>query len=116
MRIVLLSIAAFGLAGCQTPPPGQGPPAASYRAIGTDPFWSLAIEGSTMRFEGVGLATLTLPRPEPRTSFNGHRYTTQRMTVDITHGACGDGMSDRVYPDTVAVTVDGRTYNGCGGH
>jgi uncharacterized membrane protein len=24
-------------------------------------------------------------------------------------------MSDRVYPDKVQVTVDGRRFNGCGG-
>jgi heat shock protein HslJ len=28
---------------------------------------------------------------------------------------CSDGMSDRVYPDKVQVTVDGRQFNGCGG-
>ena len=28
---------------------------------------------------------------------------------------CSDGMSDRVYPDKVQVTVDGRRFEGCGG-
>jgi uncharacterized membrane protein len=35
--------------------------------------------------------------------------------VNIVHGTCSDGMSDRVYPDKVQVTVDGRQFTGCGG-
>ena len=34
--------------------------------------------------------------------------------MNIVHAACSDGMSDRSYPDTVNVTVDGRPYRGCG--
>jgi uncharacterized membrane protein len=35
--------------------------------------------------------------------------------VNIVHGRCSDGMSDRAYPDKVQVTVDGRRFNVCGG-
>jgi heat shock protein HslJ len=48
-------------------------------------------------------------------SFNGRRYVTRRLTVDITRQQCNDGMSDRIYADTVRVTVDGRSLQGCGG-
>ena len=34
--------------------------------------------------------------------------------MNIVHRPCSDGMSDRTYPDTVNVTVDGRAYRGCG--
>ena len=35
--------------------------------------------------------------------------------MNIVHRQCSDGMSDRTYPDTVHVRVDGRQrYRGCG--
>jgi len=34
--------------------------------------------------------------------------------VTIVHSRCSDGMSERVYPDTVNLMVDGRPYRGCG--
>jgi uncharacterized membrane protein len=45
----------------------------------------------------------------------GEIYQTPRINVNIVHGTCSDGMSDRTYPDKVQVTVDGRRFNGCGG-
>jgi len=45
----------------------------------------------------------------------GEIYRTRRIDVNIVHARCNDGMSDRVYPDKVQVTVDGRRFNGCGG-
>ena len=53
--------------------------------------------------------------PAARPTFNGRRYETPRLTVDITHGVCGDGMSDRRYADTVIVIMGETTLNGCGG-
>ena len=96
-----------------TPPPV--PPAGSYRALGTEPFWAVTIAGGRMRYERAGEPGFSVPAPAPRTSFNGHRYATPRLTVDVTHGQCSDGMSDRVYADTVMVIVDGETLRGCGG-
>jgi uncharacterized membrane protein len=47
--------------------------------------------------------------------FAGEIYNTPRIHMNIVHGQCSDGMSDRVYPDKVQVDVDGRRFNGCGG-
>ena len=95
--------------------PIASPPAASYRAVGTEPFWNVTIEGGQMRYERMGERGFSVPAPTPRTSFNGHRYETPRLTLDITHVQCSDGMSDRVYADRVMVTVGGETLRGCGG-
>lgn len=108
------------LAGCAVVPGGEpetpSAPGDRYRAAGTEPFWSLDIEGGRMVFIDRGTdARIAVPRPEPRTSFNGHRYETGRLTVDVTHSECSDGMSDRTYADTVSVMADGRQYKGCGG-
>jgi uncharacterized membrane protein len=45
----------------------------------------------------------------------GEIYQTPRINVNIVHGECSDGMSDRVYPDKVQVSVDGKQFHGCGG-
>lgn len=103
----------LGLAACTTVP--AAPPATeTYRALGTEPFWSVAIESGQMRFE-TPEGGFTVAAPAPRTSFNGHRWETRRLTVDVTHAECNDGMSDRRFADTVMVIADGRELRGCGG-
>lgn len=116
-------IAAVLLASCSsTPPADDAPPPAveNYRAVGTEPGWTVTITPGQIEYIGnYGETKIVTPRPEPRTTFNGHRYEAKAeahsLVVDITHGQCSDGMSDRVYPDTVMVVADGKTVKGCGG-
>jgi heat shock protein HslJ len=100
------------------PYPPQGYPApvpGEYRAQGTEPFWDLTI-GRDMVFtdRGNGLV-VSQPTPQVIVGVAGEIYRTQRLEVNIVHARCNDGMSDRAYPDTVQVHVDGRLYRGCGG-
>jgi len=88
---------------------------ADYRASGTEPFWSLTIGARTMRFEAPGRQPVSVPTPRVIHGFAGEMWQTRRINVNTNHRPCSDGMSDRSYPDTVTVTVDGRTYQGCGG-
>jgi uncharacterized membrane protein len=88
----------------------------SYTARGQEPGWSLAIANGRIDYVGnYGDKRINVARPEPRTTFNGHRYETQRLIVDITHARCNDAMSGQGFSDQVAVTADGQTYRGCGG-
>ncbi len=127
---------ALGLVACQTyaPPYGQAPygypetppylpelgaplPASdgSYRAIGTEPFWDLTI-GRDLVFTDRGTnVEVVEPTPPVRVAGAGQSYAGRRLRVAIERRGCSDGMSDRTYPDTVTVTVDGRAYRGCGG-
>jgi uncharacterized membrane protein len=98
--------------GCMTAPP---PPAAPYRALGTEPFWSVLIDQHHVTFIEPEAQPLREPRPQPTVSAAGETYRTPRITVTIARGTCSDGMSDRVYPDMVRVTVDARQFSGCGG-
>ncbi len=91
----------------------QGQP--DYRASGTEPFWSLTIGARTMRFEAPGRQPVSVATPKVIHGFAGEMWQTRRINVNTNHIKCSDGMSDRSYPDTVTVTVDGRTYKGCGG-
>jgi uncharacterized membrane protein len=100
------------LAGCVAP---QRPQAPTYHALGTEPFWSLTIGSREMTFTQPDAQPVQQPTPKGIVGFAGEIYQTPRIGVNIVHGQCSDGMSDRVYPDKVQVTVDGRRFNGCGG-
>ena len=118
-RFLAIPLAAL-LAGCLAPPPPPpltpNPPGGTYRALGTEPFWDLTIDPRQMVFTDRG-NDVVVAQPTPRVivGIAGEIYRTPRLGVNIVHRQCSDGMSDRVYPDTVQVDVDGRRYNGCGG-
>nr|WP_294168639.1 hypothetical protein [uncultured Sphingomonas sp.] len=107
------------LAGCVEPPPLPPPPPTGqlYVALGTEPFWRLTMNSAEIVFTeanapGVQIAQ---PTPPPVVGTAGETYRTPRINLNIVQGACSDGMSSRSYPDKVQVTVDGRTFQGCGG-
>ncbi len=96
--------------------PGAGPVMETYKAMGQEPGWALTIANGRIDYIGnYGEKRINVPRPQPRTSFNGHRYETERLIVDITHGHCNDVMSGHGYSDQVMIIADGETYRGCGG-
>ena len=102
----------LSLAGCLTAP---SPPPPPYHAVGTEPFWSLLIDEHNLTFTQPDAAPITQPTPKLIIGIAGEIYQTPRINVNIVHGQCSDGMSDRVYPDKVQVTADGHHFNGCGG-
>ncbi len=107
-----LSAPALLIAGTAEAQPRQAP----CKAVGTEPGWALTIEKGLIRYIGdYGRTRVTTAAPVPRPSFNGLRYVTPRITIDITRARCSDGMSDREYPDSVTVTVGRKTVRGCGG-
>ena len=92
------------------PPVGEG----DYRAVGTEPFWELMI-GPNLVFTDRGRnVQVVQPKPAVQVGVAGESFTTPRLRVNIVHAQCSDGMSDRNYPDSVQVHVDGRLYRGCG--
>ena len=105
--------------------PGQGQPTypssgypsgeTSYRAIGTEPFWDLEIGRELIFTDRGNSVSVSQQAPQPINGVAGETYQTSRLEVNIVHRQCNDGMSDRSYPDTVDVRVDGRQrYRGCG--
>ncbi|HWJ58096.1 MAG TPA: hypothetical protein VNR68_00415 [Sphingomicrobium sp.] len=111
-RLVLLSLLAAPLGGCLAHPEPPPPP---YRALGTEPFWNLLIDDRNLTFIQPDAQPILQPTPPVIHGFAGEIYQTSRINVNVVHGQCSDGMSDRVYPDKVQVSVDGRRFNGCGG-
>ena len=105
------------LAACTVErPSGADPAAETYTARGQEPGWIVTIARGRIDYVGnYGEKRINVARPQPRTTFNGHRYETPRLIVDITHGRCNDVMSGHGYADQVMVIADGETYRGCGG-
>ena len=104
-------VAALLLAGCATVPVGEEE---NYRALGTEPFWSITIANGQIRYETPdGGFSARAPRGEELG--DGRRWETRRITLQASNQECSDGMSDRRYSQTVRAMVDGRTLEGCGG-
>jgi uncharacterized membrane protein len=113
MKKLIPLLAATLLGGCATM--GPPPPAAPYHALGTEPFWNLLIDEHDLTFTQPDAAPIQQRTPPVIHGFAGEIYQTPRINVNIVHAQCSDGMSDRVYPDKVQVTVDGKRFDGCGG-
>ncbi|MBA3676372.1 MAG: hypothetical protein H0W74_03075 [Sphingosinicella sp.] len=110
--LMLAAAAACAYPAVTTDAPAPG----NYRALGQEPGWNLIIADGRIDYVGdYGETKINVARPAPRTTFNGHRYETARLIVDVTHTRCNDSMSGHGYADTVAVTADGKNVHGCGG-
>lgn len=109
-------LAAFA-AACALPAMTMPHPAGeTYSALGQEPGWNVTIGGGQLRYIGnYGETRIILPRPEPDSTFNGRRYETDRLIVDVTYARCNDAMSGHGYEHQVMVVADGSTVRGCGG-
>lgn len=117
LALLLITIAASSCAAPQsaTTKPNTGSQVA-YEARGQEPGWSVTIANGRIDYVGnYGDKKIGVAAPQPRTTFNGHRYETPRLIVDVTHGRCNDAMSGQGFADQVMVIADGETYRGCGG-
>ena len=132
--IVFAALSALALAGCGdrsdqpevaavTAPP---PPAAvlagvdlkqPLRALGTEPFWSVELNGSEMVYTSPDTAALRAPQPAPvmqgTIAIYENQVQDQEFKVTLTATECSDGMSDRTYPLTAIVKIGDRTLTGC---
>ena len=111
-----LGLAALAaLSACMGPTTGFGT-GQTYQALGHDPAWTLTIRDGTLNFAGSDPQTLMrLVAPLPQPFPYGRRYTTERLTLEITSRPCNDAKSGVGFSDTVVVLVDGYRHVGCGG-
>jgi heat shock protein HslJ/uncharacterized membrane protein len=93
-----------------------------FRGLGQEPGWQLEIrKGSEIRFTyDYGKGTAVTPAPAPQVdSSNGTRTyhavaEANDLRVVIVPVSCTDSMSGRPFSATVSVTLNGKTFRGCG--
>ncbi|MBB4615630.1 COG3650 family protein [Novosphingobium taihuense] len=90
---------------------------ASFRAIGTEPFWSAKVEGKMLTWstpeqpDGISL-------PVSRVDKDGAAILDgllegRPLTLEVRSGACSDGMSDTEYPLSVTRRIGTDVQQGC---
>jgi len=90
----------------------------AFHAIGTEPFWSLDVGPTGLRFR-TPEDTLGALFPPVAALASGDtlRWTTSSGSASVEArlwpGTCSDGMSDRVWPYHAAVRLDTTAYRGC---
>jgi heat shock protein HslJ/uncharacterized membrane protein len=93
-----------------------------FRALGQEPGWQLEIrKGAEMRLTydyGQGTAVTPASRAQVDASTGTRTYhavtEANDLSVVIVPVACTDSMSGRPFTATVSVTLNGRTFRGCG--
>lgn len=88
------------------------------RFTGTEPFWGGRVEGSALTYttpDNIDGTAITVER------FAGNhglglsgKLDEAAFDMTVTPGKCSDGMSDRIYPMTVTLSIGGDIREGCG--
>lgn len=97
--------------------PAAGGAPARWHVVGTEPFWSVRIEGMTLLFAtptdpaGRKLAG-SVEREEGALQFRGEDRG-RPFALRLVRGECSDGMSDRRYAYRADFEIDGARYRGC---
>lgn len=82
---------------------------------GTEPFWAVRIRPQEMTLMRPDHPDMTIPKPDPTVEDGRAVWRGSAFTVRLAaQGDCSDGMSDRVYPFTAQIEINGEVMNGCG--
>lgn len=133
MRFALLVVPLVLLAACsqgtteKAPPPADAPAPTMLggvvlnqplRALGTEPFWSVAITKDAMVYTGIDHDEQRAGNPQPVVQGTTAVYTGATddgttMVVTLIATECSDGMTERVYPLTAKVELGEVSLSGC---
>lgn len=96
---------------------------AVFRGLGTEPFWSLEVEGGPapriVLDLDVGERRLVATDVVALDGDAGWRATAEdgsAVELRVTRGRCSDGMSDQDYPASLALKVGSEEFTGCGAY
>ena len=88
------------------------------RALGTEPFWAVNIDGDGLVYSGVDRPEERAPNAGPQMAgttamWRGQTEQGRVLSVTLIETRCSDGMSDRTYPLTARVEIGEEVLNGC---
>lgn len=111
----LVSLEGEQMQECVAVPPEPDQP---WRARGTEPFWSLTIAGGQVELiPNIGMTPVRARLPQAR--LEGVDFVFDMRGVDmvlrLSEKLCHDLMTGTPYPQTVSVTWQEATLQGCGG-
>jgi uncharacterized membrane protein len=113
----LLSLSACGGDGH----PGGSPPAATIpaklRALGTEPFWNVEVDGTRVSYTTPDVPARAVSQVARSDAGGAARFDGRldgaAFRLVVKPGSCSDGMSDRTYPFAAEVLVGDKTLRGC---
>jgi heat shock protein HslJ/uncharacterized membrane protein len=100
----------------------QGGGTAAFHALGTEPFWGVTVANGRLDYDEAGGERFSIPAPPRVDHAGGWSWTTDRIVIRVDVRPCNDGMSNRVYPTDVRMTMlrdsrlAGTSWLGCGGY
>jgi uncharacterized membrane protein len=88
-----------------------------FRAIGTEPFWSVQVQDGTLTYSTPDMPDgLTVPATMRRSGeamIHSATIDGKPLELEVTRQICSDGMSDTVYPLAVIRRIGPDVQRGC---
>lgn len=88
-----------------------------YRLLGTEPFWAIDMTRDGLAYTRLGEDSVSFPfrqlRRRPRVDVMRSSADGHEIEAEVRRERCSDGMSDRVYPFSARVVIDGEELRGC---
>ena len=99
------------------PEPVVDTTAGAFRALGTEPFWHVDVDGGALVYktpeDQVGqMMTGTRVLQADGVDIVGE-HAGQPFKLSLRNGSCSDGMSDQEFSMTARFEVQGRSLSGC---
>lgn len=100
----------------------SSPTEKSYKLNGNEPFWNIEINNGGITFTQMGSEAIYFPATTAKAGGNNQIYDTSttidgksmEMRIIMESKPCSDTMSDNEYAYKVTVSLNGKTYKGCG--
>jgi len=88
-----------------------------FRAIGTEPFWSVQVQDGTLTYSTPDMPDgLTVPATMRRSGdavIHSATIDGKPLELEVSRQTCSDGMSDTVYPLAVIRRIGPDVQRGC---
>jgi heat shock protein HslJ/uncharacterized lipoprotein YbaY len=111
----MVSLAGDVLPECLSAVPADQAP---FRARGNEPGWTLEIRGNRLELTldyGARQLEAKLPKPIDNKAMRVYELPERDLSIRISNQPCRDSMTGMPYPSIVAIEIEDRQLNGCGG-